>query len=263
MKKTLLPLLFALLTSVAQADSVFDLIGQGDAAQEAPPPKAKAPREEVPYCWVACKDGAKRMTTAFLVGGLSVLAGPLQPFVGPMHYRLSMQEYLDNLSKFYSGAVIRGRVTKVLDDPKYLSENKQEREILGPYIGLVHVDVDGPEMSPRLVFYKKDRKYEVGDIVDFKVVHQDSADLIKNDKSLNPEIENMTARVVSVYCRKDNNACQNDYDSSLGVISRHHDLRFSDSDWLFPPLALEQYREYLKTKQAKEKSKEVVAESAW
>ena len=43
-------------------------------------------------------------------------------------------------------------------------------------------------------------------------------------------------RVVNVvYCKHDNPACQNDYDSSLGVITRHNLTEFPPSQYLIDP----------------------------
>lgn len=217
-KKTL-PLLLAatLATAPAFAEDGFNLIGGSDATVEK---VAKAQREKHPASYALHSVGDSAVGA--ILGSTLGLAGILAT---PVTANYSARLWSDKVNSFYLGTVLRGKVNKVEE----MSKNEW-----GISPGLVSVslvalilDVDGPVGSDRVVLADKRLGFEKGDIVDVKMV---SAEPDKSEFNFNRH----KPRVVALYCKHDQ-PCQNDHDSSLGVLYRHQDKEFPPSQYLIDP----------------------------
>ncbi|MDD5388986.1 MAG: hypothetical protein PHD37_06555 [Gallionellaceae bacterium] len=222
MLRTTLPFILAgtLATFPALAEDGFDFMG-GNVAQVEK--VAKAPREANPHCTVGpmCAGPLKSMGTGAVLG----LLGPVGLIGVPFAAAKITADENQKLNSFYLGTVLRGKVNKVEE----MSKNEW-----GISPGLVSVslvalilDVDGPVGSDRVVLADKHLGFEKGDIVDVKMV---SAEPDKSEFNFNRH----KPRVVALYCKHDQ-PCQNDYDSSLGVLYRHQDKEFPVSQYLIDP----------------------------
>lgn len=242
-KKTL-PLLLAatLATAPAFAEDGFNFIGGSDAQVEK---VAKAPREANGH---SSNLNFKEAAIAFGLGGLGPLGAIGLPFVGVSAAKRVVVE----MNSFYSGTVVRGKVEKIFplgDSPttaQFLADTKKSGidastipapETIRNNLVALRLDVDGPTDSERIVVARKDAGYEVGDILDAKTVDQ---------KSLLIDYNKHMSRVVNVYCKHDNPVCQNDYESSLGVISRHTDTEFPPSQYLIAPKIIQADQERMR-----------------
>jgi hypothetical protein len=244
MNKSVLPLfLAAMLAAVpACADGGFDFIG--GAAQAEKPAKAqaekpvKAPREVNQF------STGSPMTQAAAAGAGLVFLGPIGAIGVPIATIMIAKNEQTNLGKinaFYDGTVLRGKVEKIFplgntsSTAQFLADIKRSGidpatiplpQTIGNNLVALRLDVDGPNGSERVVVARKDAGYEVGDILDAMAVA---------NKSLLIDYNKHMPRVVNVYCKHNNPACQNDYDSSLGVIARHTDTEFPPSQYLIDP----------------------------
>lgn len=243
MNKTFLPLLLAAMLATAPAHAFdssdpFD-IGGSDAQAEKP---TKALREVNPTT------SDRPMAKAMAAGGVAALLGPLGLLVGPIAIPMIAKNNMNNqvaINSFYSGTVVRGKVEKIFplgNSPttaQFLADIEKSgidaSTIPAPVtlrdnLVALRLDVDGPTGSERIVLARKDAGYEVGDILDAKTVAQYLA-----DKNLRIDYNKQMPRVVTVYCKHDNEVCQNNYESSLGVLSRHTDTEFPPSQYLIDP----------------------------
>jgi hypothetical protein len=247
MNQSVLPLfLAAMLAAVpACADGGFDFIG--GAAQAEKPAKSqtekpvKAPREVNQF------STGSPMTQAAAAGAGLVFLGPIGAIgvpIATIAIAKNEQTNLGKINAFYSGAVTRGRVTKIYSKVDFSGWSKPwgmdpnsapvSAEILNEY-AVLQADVDGPTGSDRIAIVRKDVGHEVGDIVDVKLLVGTYAFNPQIDKKTKLDFNKHMPRVVGVYCKHDNPVCQNDYDSSLGVLYRHTDTEFPPSQYLIDP----------------------------
>ncbi len=225
-----------LTTSPAFAEDGFNFLGGNAQAEK--PAKAKAPREVNPF-----SDGSP-MTKAAAAGFGLALLGPIGAIGVPIATIMISNNNVENVTKldaFYAGAVLRGKVEKIFplgnssSTAQFLADIKKSgidpstiplpATIRNNLVAL-RLDVDGPKGSERVVVARKDADYEIGDILDVKTVVQNSAPIYYNKHM---------PRVIALYCKHDNAVCQNDYNSSLGVLSRHTDTEFPPSQYLIDP----------------------------
>jgi len=222
MNKTFLPLLLAatLVTAHVHAEDGFDFMGGGAQADK----PAKAQRGESPNCTVGplCAGPLKSMGSGAVLG----LLGPVGFIAMPFAAAKIISDENRKLNNYYFGTVLRGKVKKMEE----MSANEwgiSPRLVNVSLVALV-VDVGGPVGSDRVVLTEKRLGFEKGDIVDVKMV---SAEPDKAKFNFNRH----KPRVIALYCKHDNPACQNDYDSSLGVLYRHTDSEFPPSQYLIDP----------------------------
>jgi len=241
MNKTFFPLLLVatLATAPACAFDSSDPFGVNGAQADKP---AKAQREVNSFS--TGNPMAKAMASGF---GLALL-GPIGAIGVPIATLMIAKGEINDLAKinsFYSGTVVRGKVEKIFplgNSPttaQFLADIKKSGidastipapETIRNNLVALRLDVYGPTDSERIVVARKDAGYEVGDILDAKTVAQSQA-----DKDLRIDYNKQMPRVVNVYCKHNNPSCQNDYESSLGVLSRHQDKEFPPSQYLIDP----------------------------
>jgi len=239
MNKTLTALILTItLTTIpAQAEDGFDFMGS-DAQAEKP---TKAQREVNP----ATSD--RPMAKAMAAGGVAALLGPIGLLVGPIAIPMIAKNNINNqvaINAFYTGTVVRGKVKKVYDNVDFPGWAKSwgvvpstaptSVERLSEFV-VLQLGIEGPTEFDRVVVARKDAGYEVGDILDAKTALGTFAlqPTVNNDVKL--DFNKHMPRIVNVYCKHDNPSCQNDYDSSLGVITRHTDTEFPPSQYLIDP----------------------------
>lgn len=222
--KKILPLLLAasLATGPAHAfdsSDPFD-IGGSDAQAEKP---TKALREVNPTT------SDRPMAKAMAAGGVAALLGPIGLLVGPIAIPMIAKNNMNNqvaINSFYIGAVVRGKVKDVVSISKNqwgVSPKIVEANLVALVLG-----VGGSSDSDRIVIARKVDGYEEGDIVDASIISVEPAQTEFN-------FNRHKARVIALYCKHDNPVCQNDYESSLGVLSRHTDTEFPPSQYLIDP----------------------------
>jgi len=243
MSKTFLPLLLAatLGTSPAYAFDSSDPFGISDAQAEKPAKVAKAPREVNPF------STGNPMAKAMAAGGVAALLGPIGLLVGPIAIPMIAKGEINDIAKinaFYTGTVVRGKVKKVYDNVDFPGWTKSwglvpntaptSAERLSEFV-VLQVGVEGQTEFDRVVVARKDTGYEVGDILDAKTALGTFALQPTVNKDVKLDFNKHMPRIVNVYCKHDNAACQNDYESSLGVLSRHTDTEFSPSQYLIDP----------------------------
>lgn len=246
MNKSVLPLfLAAMLAAVpACADGGFDFIGGATQAEK--PAKSqteqpvKAPREVNPFTMMAhpmVKAGATGLGLAFL--------GPIGAIGVPIATLMFAKGEINDVAKinaFYAGSVVRGRVKKIYDNTDLPGWEKSWGVVLntapvrrsGDFV-VLQLSAEGPIEHDRVVVARRDSGYEVGDILDAKTALGTYALQPTVNKDVKLDFNKHMPRVVNVYCKHDNPTCQNDYDSSLGVLFRHQDTEFPPSQYLIDP----------------------------
>ncbi len=245
-RKTLPLLMAAILAATpAFAGDGFDFIG-GAAQTEKP---AKAPREK--------NDGRglETMVKSFGAGmgvgaaGVTMFGaaalGPLMLVGAPILAVRMTEDQIARESAFYAGTVTRGRVEGLNSKPvaegnfdKPLGIDQQSfpsAQTLIATFNTIGLDVDGPSKGLVFAFVHKASGIQKGDIVDIKFPVNMFAQNTKVFDNLHFDFNKHMPRVVNVYCKHDNPACQNDYDSSLGVLYRHTDTEFPPSQYLIDP----------------------------
>jgi len=246
MNKTFLPLLLVatLVTAPAYAFDSSDPFGMNGAQADKP---AKAVREKNDGHFL--EDLAKSFGTGVGVGaaggalmGAAVL-NPLFIVGGGVLIGGSMIER-DNAKTnvFYSGAVVRGRVTKVGFKKALVGSwhsmdptSSPDQRIFNEKLDLACLDVNGPSNAMVCAAVTKVIGIQQGDVIDVKLpvgVFVANGVMFKGARF---DFNKHYPRVVSVYCKHDNPTCQNDYESSLGVIARHTDTEFPPSQYLIDP----------------------------
>lgn len=242
--KIFLPLLLAsTLATNAVADG-FDFIGGNAQAEKT----AKAPREKNDGRYLETM--AKSFGTGVGVGaaGVSVLgvaALPVLAVGGGLVIGIKQTaNQVAHESIFYAGTVTRGKVEKIFKRPSVWQFDSPfgmdphsfpSAELLKSEFDVIKVDVDGPSNALVFAFVPESLGVVDGDIVDIKSpvgVFTQNTRVLNN---LHYDFNRHMPRVVNVYCKHDNPSCQNDYDSSLGVISRHTDTEFPPSQYLIDP----------------------------
>jgi len=161
----------------------------------------------------------------------------------------NVKNHLVEINTFYSGTVVRGKVKKVIDLSGYgkdiptslhkayglnVTTAPGTKTIEGDLVKLV-LDVDGSTDSDRIVYARRDAVYYVGDIVDAKTLDGIYPLVYSVNDKLITDFNRHIPRVIALYCKHDNPICQNDYDSSLGVLYRHTDKEFPPSQYLIDP----------------------------
>lgn len=245
MNKSVLPLfLAAMLAAVpACADGGFDFIGGATQAEK----PAKAPREQNDGRFLETM--VKSFGTGVGVGAVGVAAlgvaalpalavgGGL--FIGEK-WRINSSA---KVNSFYSGTVVRGKVTRIIHYKRKFYEMElginldtvPNQTVLDDYVMAAIIDLDGPSHAMVFAHFNNAAKIAKGDIVDVKSpvgVFTDNASVIDN---LRLDFNKHVPRIIGVYCKHNNPTCQNDYDSSLGVIARHTDTEFPPSQYLIDP----------------------------
>ena len=228
----------------AYADG-FDFIGGAQQIEKSD----KAPREK--------NDGrglemlVKTFGTGVGVGaaGVTVLGtaalGPLVLVGAPIIATKMTENQIAKESSFYAGTVTRGRVVGFNSQPvaagnfdKPLGIDPQSfpnAQTLMTTFNTIGLDVDGPSKGLVFAFVHKSSGIQKGDIVDIKFPVNMFAQNIKVFDNLNFDFNKHMPRVVNIYCKHDNPTCQNDYNSSLGVLYRHTDTEFPPSQYLIDP----------------------------
>jgi len=246
MNKTFLPLLLAatLGTSPAYAFDSSDPFGMSDAQAEKP---AKAVREKNDGRFLETM--AKSFGTGVGVGAagvaaMGVTALPLLAVVGPIFIGEKMRiSSSAKVNAFYSGTVVRGKVTRTFHYKRKFYEKElgisldtvPSQPVLDDRITAAILDLDGPSNAVVFAFFNNGTALEVGDIVDVKSpmgIFTDNASVIEN---LHFDFNKHAPRAIGIYCKHDNPSCQNDFESSLGVIARHQDKEFPPSQYLIDP----------------------------
>jgi len=246
MNKTFLPLLLAatLATAPAYAFDSSDPFGMSDAHADKP---AKAQREKNDGRFLETM--AKSFGTGVGVGavGVTSMGLPALPllamggsiFIGEK-WRIASSA---KVNSFYSGTVVRGKVTRTLYYKRKFYEQElgisldtvPSQSVLDDKIMAAILELDGPSHAMVFAFFQKGTDLDKGDIVDVKSpvgVFTDNTSVIEHP---NFNFNKHAPRVVNVYCKHDNPVCQNDYESSLGVIARHTDTEFPPSQYLIVP----------------------------
>ncbi len=238
--KKILPLLLAAtLAAPAYAFDSSDPFGMGDAQVEK---VAKAPREKntASDAKYLVKSGATGFALAFLP--------PIGALLLPVTGVIEQNNQLINLNAFYAGAAVRGKVKKVWDmsgQGKVFLKNLHSLwgldtatapsvDTIGDQLVVLDLDVDGPTDSDRFAIVRKGYDYQVGDIVDAKTLVGTYAFQPKVNKDVKLDFNKHMPRVIALYCKHDQ-PCQNDYESSLGVLYRHQDKEFPVSQYLIDP----------------------------
>ena len=248
MNKSILPLLLlaaALVTTTAFADDGFNFIGGNNypAAAEAKIP-SKAPREANPF-----SDGHPVGKAAAAGFGLALL-GPIGAIGVPIATIMvagNNVDHLVELNAWYSGTVVRGKVTRIFEKVDYVGWTKSwgldldtapaSSQFREKFV-VLELNIGGPSASDRYVMAKKDAGYEKGDIVDAETVAGSYAFQPRVNKAVKLDFNRQIPRIIGTYCKHDNQACQNDYDSSVGVLYRHQDTEFPPSQYLIDPAIL-------------------------
>jgi len=232
----------AMATAPVYADDGFNFIGGGGQTENAVEGQAeksvKASREVNPF------SVGSPMTQAAAAGAGLVFLGPIGAIgvpVATIMITKNEQTNVDKINAFYAGTVLRGKVEKVFplgnsaSTAQFLAEIQSSGidpatvplpQTIGNNLIALRLDVDGPKGSDRIVVARKDAGYVIGDILDAKIV-------VKQDLLIN--YNKQMPRAVGIYCKHDNPTCQNDYDSSLGVLYRHTDTEFPSSQYLIDP----------------------------
>jgi hypothetical protein len=153
-------------------------------------------------------------------------------------------DHLIEMNAFYSGTVVRGKITRIFEKVDFagmakswgldISSAPASVQLREKFV-VLELNVDGPSSSNRYALARKEVRYEKGDIVDAETVVGTYAFQPRVNKDVKIDFNKHMPRVVSIYCKHDNPACQNDYESSLGVISRHTDTEFPPSQYLIDP----------------------------
>jgi hypothetical protein len=244
--KKILPLLLAatLATAHVHAEDGFNFVG-GDAQAEKP---AKAPREKNDGHYLETM--AKSFGTGVGVGvaggavlGAAVVLNPLFIVGGSLVIGGSMIER-DNAKTnvFYTGSVVRGKVTKVGYKKALVGSwhsmeptSLPDQHVFNEKLDLACLDVDGPSNAMVCAAIFKGIGIQQGDVIDVKLP---VGVFVANGvmfKDAHFDFNKHYPRLVSIYCKHDNPICQNDYESSLGVLYRHTDTEFPPSQYLIDP----------------------------
>lgn len=252
----------ALATAPVYADDGFNFIGGGGQTENTVEGQAekpvKAPREVNPF--TTGNPMAKSAAAGF---GLALL-GPIGAIGVPIATLMIAKDEINDVSKinaFYAGTVVRGKVTKIFplgnssSTAQFLSDIKKSGidpstiplpETIRSNLVALRLDVDGPKGSERIVVARIDAGHEEGDVLDAKIVVAKNGLLIDYSKHM--------PRVVNVYCKRDNPSCQNDYDSSLGILYRHQDTEFPPSQYLIDPAIIAADQERMRKEEADKKA---------
>lgn len=259
MNKTFFPLLLVatLVTAPAYAFDSSDPFGIGQAAEK--PAKAVREKNDGRFLETMAKSfGTGVGVGAAGVAAMGVTALPLLAVGGSLVIgRHITDSSWAKVNSFYSGTVSRGRVFNVVDNPRQdnfgqtsywngigIAPDKYwgfdlktfpQNDVLKMGFDILHVDVNGPSESTVFAIIAKGSGIQKGDIVDIKSAVGVFALNTKVFDGLHFDFNKHMPRVVNVYCKHDNPACQNDYESSLGVLSRHQDKEFPPSQYLIDP----------------------------
>jgi len=259
MNKALLPLLLAamLATAPAHAFDSSDPFGMNGDQGDKP---VKAQREVNPFS--TGNPMAKAAASGF---GLALL-GPIGAIGVPIATLMIAKGEINDMVKinaFYTGTVVRGKVKKVYDNVDFPGWAKSwgvvqntaptSVERLGEFV-VLQLGVEGPTELDRVVVARKDAGYEVGDILDAKTALGTFALQPTVNKDVKLDFNKHMPRVVNVYCKHDNPACQNDYESSLGVLSRHTDTEFPPSQYLIDPAIIAADQAKMRKEEAEQKA---------
>lgn len=254
----------ALVTTPVYADDGFNFIGGGGQTEKAAEGQAekpaKAPREVNPF-----STGNPMAKSAAAGFGLALL-GPIGAIGVPIATLMIAKGEINDVAKinaFYAGSVVRGRVKKIYDKVDFSGWSKpwkmdlntapKSEERRSEY-AVLQLDVDGPKDSDRIAIVSKDAGYEVGDIVDVKLLAGTYAFNPEINKDVKLDFNKHMPRVANVYCKHDNPTCQNDYDSSLGVLYRHQDTEFPPSQYLIDPAIIAADQERMRKEEADKKA---------
>ncbi|MBU1666467.1 MAG: hypothetical protein KKG92_13875, partial [Gammaproteobacteria bacterium] len=245
MLRTTLPFILAatLATFPALAEDGFDFMG-GNVAQVEK--VAKAPREKNDGHWLENQaKGFAAGTAAGVVNGAVLGAAALNPLVAiPTTLVIGVKTMDDSRAKesaFYSGSVVRGRVNRIVSYKRRLlykefgiSEEIPSQDSFDERFRVAILDVDGTADALVFAFIPNEMGIGKGDIIDVKSpvgVFVNNSLLIDN---LHFNFNKHVPRVIALYCKHDQ-PCQNDYESSLGVLYRHQDKEFPVSQYLIDP----------------------------
>lgn len=264
-KKTFLPLLLAttLVNAPVFADDGFNFGVSNDAQIQAVKP-AKAQREKNPVA-----SDHPMLKSAAAGFGLTIL-GPIGaigvPIASVMISRNNMS-HITEINAFYSGTVVRGKVVKVLEMERFTGTvfgvdhaTLPAKETVQAQMVALVLDVDGPMDSDRIMYARKDAGYVVGDIVDAMTLDGVFPGVNKINDKLVTDFNRHIPRVIGLFCKHDNPVCQNDYESSLGVIYRHTDKEFPPSQYLIDPATVA--ADQVKMRKDEEKKKSAQSSSA-
>ncbi|MBU1666622.1 MAG: hypothetical protein KKG92_14685, partial [Gammaproteobacteria bacterium] len=255
--KTFLPLLLAamLATAPACAFDSSDPFGVNGAQADKP---AKAQREKndghaLEYTIKAWGAGfaAGTVNTALLGAGAMapLVSAPTIALIGANLY----ENQTAKITAFYSGSVLRGKIRDIEHEPtptnfggyglssiRVVPSDKFGFDLntfpsnLSKRFDVAHLTI---EMGTQPIFavLPKSSGLEEGDIVDIKIPVGVFAFNAKVSDNLHFDFNKHMPRVVNVYCKHDNPVCQNDYESSLGVMSRPNIAEFPPSQYLIDP----------------------------
>ena len=232
------------LAAPALAFDSSDPFGMGASAEK----PAKAPREKNDGRWLenSLKNYASGAAAGAVNNAIFGAAGALNPVVAVPTILLVGANRLDSArageSAFYSGSLVRGKVDRIVSYKRRflfkefgISENAPSQDVLDSTVRAIILDVDGTENASMIAFVRNDSNFQKGDIVD---VNSPVGVFVNNSilvDSAHYDFNKHMPRVVNVYCKHDNPACQNDYDSSLGVMSRPNLTEFPPSQYLIDP----------------------------
>ena len=257
MSRTASLLLAALLglSAQAQAFDSSDPFGMYTPTEK----PAKAPREKndgrwLEYSFKAWGAGAAAGVVTNVAVGPAValsplVAAPVVALIGASLYERQTAE----ITSFYAGTVVRGKVRTVEQSPtptdfggyglssiRIVPGSKFGFDVQSFPVGMqnlfdvVHMTIEiGAE--PIFAVVRKDSGLAVGDIIDVSIPVGVFAFNTKFLDKPQFDFNKHMPRVVNVYCKHDNPACQNDYDSSLGVIARPNLTEFPPSQYLIDP----------------------------
>ncbi len=265
MLRTTLPFILAgtLATFPALAEDGFDFMG-GNVAQVEK--VAKAPREANGHSnGINLKEGA----IAFGLGALGPLGAIGLPFVTVSAANRAAVE----MNSFYSGTVVRGKVEKIDEESGKAKVaitglklwwgldtiTAPSLDTIDAQFDLLVLDFGGPKEAVRFAFVHKASGIHIGDIVDVKNALGVYAAQTKINKDLKLDFNKHMPRVIALYCKHDQ-PCQNDYESSLGVLYRHQDKEFPPSQYLIDPKIIQADQERMRH-EAEEKTR--TAASTW
>lgn len=212
---------------------------------------AKAPREKNDGRWLEnqvtgfAAGAAAGAAANVTLGGAAAALNPVValPVIAGLTVKLQ-ERAVARESVFYTGTVSRGRVVDVFKSPSIwrfsgafgIDESTYPNStVFKQLFDIIKLDVDGPSNALVFAFVPKELHVLEGDLVDVEQPVGMFTQNVKIYDALKFDFNRHAPRVVNVYCKHNNPACQNDYDSSLGVIARPNLTEFPPSQYLIDP----------------------------